>query len=594
MKLHVKSNGIMETETIQKNEASPKSLMSRKDILLFGMLLFVFCTFTNKTMAQFAGGSGTTTDPYLISTTEHLVQMYYYLGNANVHFKLSNNIDLTSYLAPGGAGYNGGAGWNPIGNASNRFSGTFDGAGFKITGLWISRSNTDYIGLFGAASGANISNLGVEIAASGVSGRNYIGGLAGYCENTTISNCYVKGNVTGYWTTGGLVGDNYGGSIVNCYTTSNVNGGLIGGLVGYSSSGTITESHATGNVSNSNFSTIGSVGGLVGCFSFGTLSNCYATGNVDNVNIYTGGLVGEETGGDGVLACNITNCYATGNVSGTNSVGGLVGGMRILDGYSTSIYISDCYASGNISATSNNIGGLVGYQASGTVSKCYATGNVNGNDNVGGLVGNKNGTVTNCYSTIGYVRGNNSIGGLIGSNGGSISNCYATGNVTGNNNVGGFIGLTGGTINNSFFDYQTTGQLYAIGGGSGSVNNLIGKSTAEMKTKSTFTSVGWDFTTFWDINEGVTYPFFFNEPMGIIEPIQNDKLHIFPNPVKDDIFIKSLWQIDRVEIYSLTGDLLLSENHFIDKISVSALPRNVYLLKVYTNKGFFTSKILKE
>ena len=101
------------------------------------------------------------------------------LDNANVHFKLSNNIDLTSYLAAGGAGHNDGAGWNPIGNASNKFSGTLNGAGFKITGLWINRSGTDYIGLFGNADGANISNLGIEIAASGVSGGNYLGGLAG-------------------------------------------------------------------------------------------------------------------------------------------------------------------------------------------------------------------------------------------------------------------------------------------------------------------------------------------------------------------------------------------------------------------------------
>ena len=39
----------------------------------------------------------------------------------------------------------------------------------------------------------------------------------------------------------------------------------------------------------------------------------------------------------------------------------------------------------------------------------------------------------------------------------------------------------------------TTGQLYAIGSGTATVNNLTGKSTVEMKTKSTFTLVGWDF-----------------------------------------------------------------------------------------------------
>jgi len=52
----------------------------------------------------------------------------------------------------------------------------------------------------------------------------------------------------------------------------------------------------------------------------------------------------------------------------------------------------------------------------------------------------------------------------------------------------------------SFWDINTTGQITSAGG--------TGKTTDEMKNKTTFTSAGWDFTNIWDIWEGRTYPFF--------------------------------------------------------------------------------------
>ncbi|GHU64802.1 hypothetical protein FACS1894123_10060 [Bacteroidia bacterium] len=60
------------------------------------------------------------------------------------------------------------------------------------------------------------------------------------------------------------------------------------------------------------------------------------------------------------------------------------------------------------------------------------------------------------------------------------------------------------------------------------------------------------------------------------------------------MFIKSETPIKKVEIYTLSGALLLSENNFNEKISVSALPSGVYLLKVYSGSGVAVSKILKK
>ena len=81
--------------------------------------------------------------------------------------------------------------------------------------------------------------------------------------------------------------------------------------------------------------------------------------------------------------------------------------------------------------------------------------------------------------------------------------------------------------------------------------------------------------------------------VGIDDPLSN-QLQIFPNPTNDEIFIKSDLQIEKVEVYSILGSLLISENNFKEKISVSALPTGTYFLRVHTDKGMVVSKVMKE
>jgi len=71
-------------------------------------------------------------------------------------------------------------------------------------------------------------------------------------------------------------------------------------------------------------------------------------------------------------------------------------------------------------------------------------------------------------------------------------------------------------------------------------------------------------------------------------------LTLSPNPVKDELFIKSGLPIKTVEIYSSTGALLLSDKNFKGKISMLSLPKGIYLVKVYADKGITVSKIVKE
>jgi hypothetical protein len=98
------------------------------------------------------------------------------------------------------------------------------------------------------------------------------------------------------------------------------------------------------------------------------------------------------------------------------------------------------------------------------------------------------------------------IGGLVGANlnNSIISYCYSTGFV--GSGISGMVGYqTSGQINNSFWDIQTSGSEWNI-----TNEGATGKTTAEMKTLSTFTGAGWDFTTIWgmDAGENDGYPYF--------------------------------------------------------------------------------------
>ena len=306
-------------------------------------LVFLMCIFLSFSALFCADRSeiGTIDNPYQIRTPAELNSVRNYLGEGNndKYFKLMNDIDLTAYLASGGAGFTawGASGWLPIGDSGNRFFGKFDGNNKKITGLKIDRSTTDYVGLFGYINtGGEIKDLGVEIDADGsVIGRDYVGGLAGSISNGTIINCYTTGSVTGRKIVGGLVGWSGYGPITNSYATGTVNGtganlGVapidVGGLVGKTSNGTITNSYATGSVFGGGDGE--NIGGLVGYNSRTTISNSYATGSVSGNDWAVGGLIGINIGQSfEPQNYTITNSYATGSVSGyyPEGTGGLIG-----------------------------------------------------------------------------------------------------------------------------------------------------------------------------------------------------------------------------------------------------------------------------
>lgn len=129
-------------------------------------------------------------------------------GSGNQDAVLTNDIDMT------------GVKWTPIGTTKDKAFewGEFDGQGYVIKNLTVSDSSLEYAGLFGYVTDhATIKNLGVF---GEFSGGEYVGGIAGYSENSEITNCFFIGTVSGTYTNGIANEDIIGGTVKNCYFQS--------------------------------------------------------------------------------------------------------------------------------------------------------------------------------------------------------------------------------------------------------------------------------------------------------------------------------------------------------------------------------------
>ncbi len=287
--------------------------MKRMTCLGLGMFLLLAVLAGVGQANGFPGeGEGTQEEPYEIVSLEGLHWIRTDTDARYAHYKLMRDLNFNdddSYDDPSNKSFwTTGEGWEPI----LIFSGTLDGGGRTITGLYINRS-TDLVGLFGSMDGGTVENLG--LVGVNITGADYTGGFAGYCMGgESIVNSYGTGSVHGHRFVGGLFGIN-GGSITESYFKGGVQGDYaVGGIVGQGWSGsTITNSYAAGNVSGNTL-----IGGVLGWNMLAaTVANSYSTANVSGSGA-VGGLVGGNEG-------QITNSYSTGSVGGTGERGGLVG-----------------------------------------------------------------------------------------------------------------------------------------------------------------------------------------------------------------------------------------------------------------------------
>ncbi|MCZ8172274.1 MAG: filamentous hemagglutinin N-terminal domain-containing protein, partial [Brevundimonas sp.] len=192
---------------------------------------------TGGSFLRAAGGDGSAATPY------RLTDIYGVQGMGSSPALLASSYRLANDIAAAGtSGWNGGAGFVPVGRFAARFTGSLDGAGNVITGLTINRQSTPDVGLVGyAGSGSSISNLG--LVGGSVTGGNYVGGLVGWNQGA-ITQAYATGMVAGQSHVGGLVGSNEAGSITQAYATGMVAGSnYVGGLVGWNNGGSIADSY---------------------------------------------------------------------------------------------------------------------------------------------------------------------------------------------------------------------------------------------------------------------------------------------------------------------------------------------------------------
>lgn len=301
------------------------------------------------TNQYYAGGDGTSANPFRVATPEQLYNVRYNLG---AHFVQTADINLN--VAP----YNIGTGWEPIGDNTTPFTGTFSGGTRTIRNLFIDRPADDYIGLFGYTNGSVITE--VRLDGVNVTGNNNVGSLIGYSSDTaqvvpwpspSVDFCSaVNATVTGTANVGGLAGYNRG-SISSSYRSLIENSYFIGTVI------------ASGNYA----------GGLVGMnVYYGTISMCYSQASVTG-NQYVGGLTGYS-----LYTAKIDNSYATGSVTATTTNAGGVSGVT-----ETST-VSMCYSACTVTGTLPDTGGLIGSGGTATVSSYY-------NSDVSGLSDNDRG-----------------------------------------------------------------------------------------------------------------------------------------------------------------------------------------------------------
>lgn len=244
----------------------------------------------------FAGGDGSASAPYQVSTPAQLNAVRSYPGS---HFVQINDIDLSyDTQNPNGAYYNESSGWNPIAE----FHGSYNGGGYSVIGLRIA-SGVNYAALFLVNYGW-ITNLHMkEVSVSGGNAGSIVG------QNISImKNCSAAGEVLAFGVyAGGLAAINYGGEIHNSFSRASITatGDYTIEAGGISGAG-LTQNLTANCYSTGHITVTGAVGERVGGISsIGTIKHCYTTCTISDRDGFGRIWVGQHVEAEG--------CYSLGN-----------------------------------------------------------------------------------------------------------------------------------------------------------------------------------------------------------------------------------------------------------------------------------------
>lgn len=259
-----------------------------------------------------AGSGGFVESIVRMGETEAIAAGYTVIKTAAELDAVRNDLS-GKYMLMGDIDLSGFANWDPIGDNSDDFTGTFDGNGHVVKNLKIDSPTENDLGLFGCIMFATIQNICMENV--DIKGNDSVGGIVGTAWNSIITNCYLTGSVSGTKYVGGVSGFN-SSTITNCYSTGSVSGNIwIGGIAGSNlNANTITNCYSKSSISGTE-----ETGGIAGRNSLKSkVFNCYSSGNVSG-RMLIGGVVGNNSSG------NINNCYAEGAVFGNTYTGGITG-----------------------------------------------------------------------------------------------------------------------------------------------------------------------------------------------------------------------------------------------------------------------------
>lgn len=253
-----------------KNSEFPKLKKTLAFILTFAMLLSAVITAAavpataasdvwDGTIAEsYAGGTGTRTDPFLISDGSQLAKMVNEGDDTlGKFYKLTGDIYLNN-TSDSAWKDNSPKSWFTRTDVNNiGFQGTLDGDKHTVSGIYY-KGNERLVGLIPATKN-NVTVKNLHIADSYLESTSYgIAALIGYAnENITISKCYIHEDVTvisGYTdndkSVGGLMGWGTGSyTVSDCAvlaTLSNPSGG-VGAVLANSWSSTITVTNTFAN-----------------------------------------------------------------------------------------------------------------------------------------------------------------------------------------------------------------------------------------------------------------------------------------------------------------------------------------------------------
>ena len=299
----------MDKNLLQKAKAPMIALIQTKNIMktdnlktktkrTFAALLLFALLAPTAAWAQFGGGSGTETSPYIISTTDHLDQLAANVNSGmeyeNVYFKLMDDLDYTgkTYTPIGISYMEGGS------ESYHKFKGIFNGNNHSINNVTIN-SEGGYCGLFGYVGWrGKIHNLTLG-GQSTITAVGFAGGIAGVIDNAEIIGCNVGENV-----------------VISVHPRANnysTKPGDFGGIVG-ESGGKVKDCISRATVSNGGIGKTKNIGGIAGSLYDNLMEDCFFLGVVDATGStnYVGDILGKLSE-SGQL---VSNYYHTSNRHG--------------------------------------------------------------------------------------------------------------------------------------------------------------------------------------------------------------------------------------------------------------------------------------